>query len=171
MTAFVLRHQDRVFALLQRLLRDRTAAEELTQDVFLKALHGLREFRGDAKVETWLFRIAVNASRDHRTSRATRMRASETTIEDGESDRQAPADLAAGPERALEEAELFELFHRFLDELADSYRECLVLRHQEGCDYGEIAKILGISRVNAKVRVHRAREMILQRLRDRGYGV
>jgi RNA polymerase sigma-70 factor (ECF subfamily) len=164
-------HQDRIYGLVQRMVRDPALAEELTQDTFLKAYRSLTEFRGDSRFTTWLYRIAVNLCHDQRGSRGARDRGRETSLESPALEHLDPATREARPDEAAEVRELAAVFEAGVDALDGTYREAFLLRHQQGLTYGEIAEVLGISEGNAKVRVHRAREMILDRLRARGFEV
>jgi RNA polymerase sigma-70 factor (ECF subfamily) len=161
-------HQDAIYGLIVRMMRDPGLAEELTQDSFLKAYRALDSFRGASRFSTWLYRIAVNACHDHRGSQAAQTRSRETTIDLPEL---TVVSTAAGPDEAAEFREMAEHFEAGLAALEPAHREAFLLRHQEGLEYEEIAEVLGISAGNAKVRVHRAREAILAGLRARGYSV
>ena len=162
-------HQDAIFGLVARLVRDRLLAEEITQDVFLKAYRSLGSFRGDSRFSTWLYRIAVNLCHDHHASVAARIRRNETGLETGTGSAHEPWSSTPAPDDALVAREAAEAFQAGLDALESPYREAFVLRHQDDLGYDEIAEVFGISRNNAKVRVHRAREMILGALRKLGY--
>lgn len=167
----VLAYQDRVFGLVFRSVRDADTAEELTQDVFIKAFRSLGGFRGESKFTTWLYRIAVNICHDQRESLAARTRSRETSLDDPNP---AAADAAASagrPDEVVEAQEMASSFEAGLGALEPMYREAFLLRHGEDRTYEEIAEILGISVSNAKVRVHRAREMLLAALRTRGHEV
>ena len=164
-------YQDLIYALVFRSVRDSAVAEELTQDVFLKAYRSLGTFRGDSRFTTWLYRIAVNLCHDQRESLTARNRRRETSLEDVEP---APAESAAPagrPDQVLEAREMATSFQAGLDALEPKYRDAFLLRHGEDRSYVEISEILGISVSNAKVRVHRAREMLLEVLRTRGFEV
>ncbi len=65
MEMLVMKYQKQVYALIYRMTNDTEEAKDLTQDVFLKVIHGIRDFRHDASFKTWLYRIAVNASINH----------------------------------------------------------------------------------------------------------
>jgi RNA polymerase sigma-70 factor (ECF subfamily) len=164
-------HQDRIFGLVLRMVRDAALAEELTQDTFLKAYRHLPEFRGESRFTTWLYRIAVNLCHDQRGSRGARDRGRETSLESPALEHLNPATREARPDEAAEVRELASVFEAGVEALDATYREAFLLRHQQGLNYMEIAEVLGISEGNAKVRVHRAREMILDRLRARGFEV
>jgi RNA polymerase sigma-70 factor (ECF subfamily) len=164
----VLAHQDRIYGLIVRMVRDSSLAEELTQDAFLKAYRSLDSFREEARFTTWLYRIAVNLCHDQRHSLAARKRERETDLDEQE---HGTLDPTSRPDEAMEASEAAAHFQAGLDALEPKYREAFLLRHQEGLSYEEIAGILEISKSNAKVRVHRAREMILDVLRSRGFDV
>jgi RNA polymerase sigma-70 factor (ECF subfamily) len=163
------RHQDAIYGLIFRMVGEATTAEELTQDTFLRAWHKGESFRGESKVSTWLYRIAVNLCRDHRESRRARQTRLETSLDDPA---RGPMDLVARgmrPDERLQEREIAGAFQRALDELDADHRAAFLLRHQEGLGPAEIAAVLGISAANAKVRVHRARQRILSTLRRLGH--
>jgi RNA polymerase sigma-70 factor (ECF subfamily) len=169
--ALVCHHQDNVYGLIVRMVRNRTAAEELTQDVFMKVYRNLARFRGEARFSTWLFRIAVNTCQDFATSRTQRNRRREIHLEDEALATFDPPSSAATPDADVEFREMGRTFEHALDRLEPIYRAPFLLRHQEGLGYAEIAAALDITTSNAKVRVHRAREMVLGDLRAAGYDV
>ena len=164
-------HQDVIYALVFRSVRDGAVAEELTQDVFLKAFRSLESFRGESKFTTWLYRIAVNVCHDQRESLMARNRSREMSLDNVDPVPAEPATPAGRPDQMLEASEMASTFQAGLDTLDVKYREAFLLRHGEDRSYEEIAEMLGISVSNAKVRVHRAREMLLAALRSRGFEV
>jgi RNA polymerase sigma-70 factor (ECF subfamily) len=167
----VRRHQSRIFALVRRLVPVDAAAEELTQDIFLKAHRALPAFRGGSTFSTWLYRIAVNHVRDYRGSRASRRHEIEVSLDGPELAGFDPVAGTAAPDEGVGEIEMAERFASCVNSLDARLREAFVLRHQENMGYDEIGEVLGISRANAKVRVHRARERILEMLRETGHEV
>lgn len=167
----VRRHQDEVYGLVHRMVRDDGIAEELAQDVFLKAYRGLGRFRGESGFGTWLYRIAVNHVRDHVASRAVRDRKRETSLEGEELAAFEPVSHLPAPDDGIREEEAEALFARAVEALDLPLQEAFLLRHQEGRSYGEMAEILGITEGNAKVRVHRARERVLAAMREEDDGV
>lgn len=167
----VLAHQDSVYGLVCRLVGDPLVAEELTQDTFLKAFRNLSSFRGDARFFTWLYRIAVNVCHDHRASQAAKNRLREASLDAPEIGSFDPVAPFARPDEVVEEGEVAEDFQSALNALEAPYREAFLLRHQEGLSYEELSEVMQISKSNAKVRVHRAREMILEALRALGHEI
>lgn len=170
-TELVKCHQDAVYGLLLRLSRDPTTAEDLAQDTFVKAYLGLGRFRVEAKFSTWLYRIAMNLFHDYGRSRSAKARKVERSLQHLAEGGFDPPSSTPRPDHRLEEKEMAKLFDESLDKLATIFREPFLLRHQENRSYEEIAEILSISVVNAKVRVHRARNAILAVLRDHGHAL
>jgi RNA polymerase sigma-70 factor (ECF subfamily) len=143
-------HLPRIFGLVRRMTGG-IDAEDLTQDVFVRAWSKLDSFRGDSSFGTWLYRLAVNVVVERfRTLSAKRNQ--HIAVEPG------PGDLAVPPDRP--EARLD--FEAALDELPPGAREIFVLHDVEGYKHSEIGGLLGISVGTSKAQLHRAR-MILRR--------
>lgn len=164
-------HQDKVFGLVLRIVRDRELAEEITQDTFLKAFRGLDRFRGEARFSTWLYRIAVNLCHDHRQSRTARTESMQTSLDRPENEGVELPAPGGSPQAAVESAEVQAAFATALSGLDETYRTAFLLRHERGLSYQELSEVLDISLSNAKVRVHRARERLLGGLRELGFDV
>ena len=142
-------YADRVFMLLLRLLGDRSEAEDVTQEVMLRAWQGITRFRGQSSYFTWLYRIAVNEANralERRSRRPAR-------VAIGVDELQLPAPAAFDPSRQAENSEL----RRALAELPPPLRTALVLRDVEGLSTQEAAEIAGISQAAFKSRLHQAR--------------
>ena len=164
-------HEGRVYGLIYRMVDDAALAEELAQDAFVKAYRGLGSFREDARFGTWIYRIATNLCRDHYDSRTARWDRKRTSLEDlGPAGMDPPAS-GTRPDEDAERNEMARDFDEAVRALDGKYKEAFLLRHHEDLGYDEISRVLEISRSNAKVRVHRARELVLAALRERGYDV
>jgi RNA polymerase sigma-70 factor (ECF subfamily) len=154
------RYRRRVFALIARIVGAQDA-EELTQDVFLRAFRGLEKFRGDAQLSTWMYRLAVNAALSHATraqSRARRNASEEELL-------QVPApDGESSP--GASDPRLRERLTAALAELPAGYRAVLVLHDVEGLQHDEIAEILGCRVGTSKSQLHKARAQMRQKLRE-----
>jgi len=160
------RHQDRIVGVTLRLLKNRDEALEAAQDVFVKAWRALPRFEQRARVATWLHRIALNVCYDRL---GQRKRSGEVPLEALMAGGMEPAaDPGFGSDDAVIDRQAVREFDAVVADLAETYRVVFVLRQIEGRPYEEIAGALGISVGNAKVRLHRAREMIVQALRERG---
>jgi RNA polymerase sigma-70 factor (ECF subfamily) len=145
-----------------RLLRSDPEAREAVQDAFVSAFRALPRFRGESRLGTWLYRIAINAAlaRLRARSQADEVSLDEWLprfVEDGHAAEPSipwPAD--AGPERR----EVRERVRAAIDRLPDSYRTVVLLRDIEELTTDEAAQALGISPGAVKVRLHRARQAL-----------
>jgi RNA polymerase sigma-70 factor, ECF subfamily len=142
---------DRVFALCLRMTADRALAEELLQDVFVRAWHALASFRGDSAFTTWLHRIAVNVVLErqrHDQRRHAAEHAAGAMTDDTVTD---PHELR----RDLDEA---------IAALPPGIRRAFVLRDVEGFSYREIAEQTGLAEGTLRAQVHRARQLLMEAL-------
>ena len=144
----------RIRGYIRTRVRDHAAAEDILQDVFLKAHRRIGQLQSPEKLEGWLFLIARNAVVDH-------YRKSKPTEE-------LPAEIASEPdEPEIENAcELRAAFRRMIEELPAPYGEALTLTEFEGFTQKELAQRLGISLSGAKSRVQRGREKLKETLLD-----
>lgn len=152
----------RVYNLLLRLVGDRDAAADLTQDTFVRACQAWSFFRGDCQVYTWLFRIAVNLARNY-VEREGRERRRQPGAPDEEADVRDPA---LTPDGEVETRELGTLLAQELAALRADQREIIVLRDVQGLSYEEIAEVLGCSVAAVKSKLFRARSVLRKRLSD-----
>jgi len=143
--------QHRVFGVALRMLGSAAEAEEIAQEVFVRAHRGLADFRGDAKLSTWLYAIASRLC-------LTRLGSSERSmVRQGEESLMRLAHPATGPDAALEQSELETALHRAIAELPEERRIVIVLRDLEGLSYEEIARALDLELGTVRSRLHRAR--------------
>ncbi len=141
-------HVDRVFALAVRMLGDRTLAEEVTQDVFVRVWQKLPGFRGDAAFATWLHRVAVNVILSRRKTAGLH----QARTADAEALDIAPArSEAVGDRLDLEGA---------IAALPRGARNVFVLHDVEGFTHEEIGEQLGITPGGSKAQLHRARMLL-----------
>ncbi|NOT48950.1 MAG: sigma-70 family RNA polymerase sigma factor [Acidobacteria bacterium] len=160
-----------VYGMLCRLTENPEEAADLTQETFLSALTAIKGFRGDAGLKTWLFRIAINHSRnrfrwwkrrrrDVTVSLDAEIGNSETKVHETLSDKgKSPEDLAIANER---EAALMTA----LSSLPDIFREAIVLCDLECLSYEEISGSLGLNIGTVKSRIARGREELRRKLKD-----
>ena len=142
-----------------RLLSDRGAAEEVTQEVFVKVISRAHQYDGRAEVSSWLFAIAANACRDRRR------RERRATIVPLEAVAE-PAHKGEGVESLLSQRERRDAVRRALSCLSEEQREALVLARYHGLPYAEIATVLGISVGAVKTRIFRAVETLKARFSE-----
>ncbi len=165
-------HVDRIYRFAQRLCRQVEDAQDLVQDTFLNAYRGLEQFRGDAQVSTWLYRIAARAClrlRRKRKGEPDRELSLDEFIptSEGEFRLQIPTD-GLTPEEALENKELRRALHQAIQKLPNKYRLVLVLRDMEGLTAKEVGAIMGLNERAVKSRLHRARLFVRRELSARG---
>lgn len=165
----VQRYERPLYRFCRRLSRDEAEAEDLVQETFLNAFRYLGDFRYETKFRNWLYRIAASTCiRRLRRSRFAPER--ELSLEElgpeppGDRDGPVPEWAAAPLDRLLSE-ELTAHLNRAIGELPEKYRLAVLLRDVEGFDTEEAAQILGISPTNLKVRLHRARLFLKEKLR------
>ena len=146
-------YADRLFMLLLRLLGDRAEAEDVAQEVMLRAWQGITRFRGQSSYFTWLYRIAVNEANRALEKRARRP----AGVAIGANELQLPAPAALDPSRQAEASELRRALGRALADLPPPLRTALVLRDIEGLSTQEAAEIAGLGEAAFKSRLHQAR--------------
>ncbi len=145
-----------VYTLCLRILRDPEDASEATQDAYLKVWRGLKGFRGDAMLETWMYRVATNTAISKHRSRKRKQ-----AHEAGVGDELLSEMAASGSVEATAGAKIeVEAVDKALASLPEHYRAAVVLRDVYGFSTQEVAKQLKISETAAKVRVHRGRKKL-----------
>jgi len=152
-------HVNRVYSLCVRMVSDRERAEELTQDVFVRAWEKLHLFRGESSFSTWLHRLTVNLVLNVRKSDGRqRSRFEENDDESGGMDALpgiVGAPLAPGDMLDLEDA---------VKNLPPGARRVFVLHDVEGFKHEEIAEMLGVTSGATKAQLHRARLLLREAL-------
>lgn len=147
----VRRHQAAVFRVALRLLGSDADAQDATQDTFVAAWRGLRGFRGESAVSTWLYRIVTNRCLNALAARRP------TEVLDADT-----PSVGGAPEQVAEQRERFAAVAAQVGRLPAEQRAALVLRDFEGLAYAEIAEVLGITIAAVKGRIHRARLSVLK---------
>jgi RNA polymerase sigma-70 factor (ECF subfamily) len=141
------RYKDLVFALTFRMVRDRSRAEDLAQDVFLRVHRGLPYFRGDARLSTWLYRIISNVCVQELARRPPRT---------------APLD-AAGPasrDRQFGDIELRDRLEKAIARLPANYQLIVAAHYLEGVRYEDLAEALQLPLGTLKAQLHRAKQQL-----------
>ena len=155
--ALVRDHQQRIFRLLLSILRDRDAAETLTQDCFLKAFQAWSSFRGEAQAGTWLTRIAVNLARDFmRNRRLMFWRKVTRSGEDASEVAGVLADPHATAEQRLLSRERLNAVWAALEKLSVRQRTIFTLRFVEEMEMDQIAEVLGLRPGTVRLHLFRA---------------
>ena len=150
-----------MFNLAYSLTRDREAADDLAQEAFLKAYLALQSFKFQSAFSTWLYRIAVNASKDF-LRKETRVR--KIPLEDSPPGTLMQEDSTNQVDEAREKEKQKRLVHKALASLPERYQVILSLRDIQGYPYNEISQLLEISPGTVDSRLHRARKMLRKKV-------
>ena len=148
-------HMTRVFSLCARMINDRARAEELTQDVFVRAWEKLHLFRGESAFGTWLHRLTVNVVLNDRKTEG-RQRSRFEDDDEGDAIEHLPSrPHAPGDRMDLEMA---------VNKLPKGARRVFILHDVEGYKHEEIAEMLGVTTGATKAQLHRARMLLREAL-------
>ncbi len=161
-SGLVHQHLRRVFGVLYRIVNNRADAQDLAQDVFLKAYQRRHQLRDPERALPWLLRIASNAGIDFQRARAVE-RVPEAWTEELE-----PGPPAPSPEQALVQHERQQLLREALKVLAPKERTALVLRDLEGLSGAEVARALGCSEITVRTHIASARIKLRRYLEKAG---
>lgn len=160
-------HQALVFRTLTRMLGRTDAVADLAQEVFLRLHRALPQFGQRARLSTYLYRIVINVARDEwkRRKRADRSAVSLNDPAGGWENRLA----AEGPsaDALLERQQLHEAIEASMADLSPAERAALVLFHQEGRDYKEIAAVLDVPVNTVRTHLHRGRQRLARALQEK----
>jgi RNA polymerase sigma-70 factor (ECF subfamily) len=157
----IARFKRKVFHIAYKFTGRHDAAEDLTQEVFLKVFKSLDKFHRDADFSTWLSSVARNYCIDH--YRASK-REKEVVVEDLVAFDLAPASVGSNPHRALEDRDRRSFLRRGLEALPEKLREAVVLRDLQGLSYQEMAERLELPEGTVKSRINRGREELTRLL-------
>lgn len=160
--ALVRLHQQAIFAVALRMLGDQDEAKDVSQDAFVRAYQGIRAFKGEAKLSTWLVSITINLCRNRRRWWARRRKVIAASLDDPLPTEegtlgQTIEDPAPSPATTAERRERQRLLETSLQALDDTHRSVVVLRDLQGYAYEEIAEMLHCRVGTVKSRLSRAR--------------
>jgi RNA polymerase sigma-70 factor (ECF subfamily) len=158
----------RVYGLVHRMIGSPAEAEDLTQEVFVQVFKAIGTFRGESKLSTWIYRIAINLCKNRSKYLRVRHTADQTELDVVE-ERGKASDVKGGaigqlarPDDMLAGKQVERIVQGAILELEPSFRECLVLRDVEDLSYEEIESITGLPAGTVKSRIHRARAQLKQ---------
>src|ERR1051325_6731156 len=144
------RYKDLVFALIARTVQDRSRAEDLAQDVFLRIHRGLPYFRGEARLSTWIYRIVANVClQDHGRPAAP------LSLED---ERARPKTMPSGADRQFSDLELRDRLEKAIARLPANYRLLIAAHYLNGIQYEDLAEALEMPLGTVKTQLHRSEE-------------
>lgn len=154
-------HKDLVFALIARTVQDRSRAEDLAQEVFLRVHRGLPYFRGEARLSTWIYRIVANVCMQAR-ARPT----STVSLDALQADRSPPrAAQPSATDRQFGDLELRDRLEKAIARLPANYRLLVAAHYLRGVQYEDLAEALELPLGTVKTQLHRAKQQ-LRRLLD-----
>ncbi|TMQ11524.1 MAG: sigma-70 family RNA polymerase sigma factor [Deltaproteobacteria bacterium] len=155
--ALVARYRKRIFALALHITRSASEADDITQDVFLKAYRALSEFEGRSQFFTWVYRMTVNRSLNVRRDRARR---GEDMLDDPRLELAVAVDSRSDPGRAAELRQNYARLLRALDGLPADMRTTVILVCLQGMAHGEVAIVQKVSEGTIAWRMHEARRRL-----------
>lgn len=157
----VTRYQTRVLKIISRYVKDPSEIMDVCQEVFIKAYRALNKFRGDSSFYTWLYRIAINTSKNYIISQGRRLPDIDLEIEDMERFmmRNVPKETGT-PERLMMRDEIEHAVYETIDHLPVDLKTAIMLREIEGMSYEEIADIMHCPVGTVRSRIFRARAAI-----------
>jgi RNA polymerase sigma-70 factor (ECF subfamily) len=168
--SLVIRHRNRIFAMIRNMTHHEADAWDLTQDVFIKAWNALANFEAKAKFSTWLYRIAHNVVYDWNRRKKHDM-AGELNDEIFENDRIDPSAIAiphvgGSPDEQMAMGELKTKIEAALAKISPEHREIVILKDVQGLAYKEIADVMGCTIGTVMSRLFYARQKLQALLRD-----
>ncbi|MDH5588702.1 MAG: sigma-70 family RNA polymerase sigma factor [Gemmatimonadota bacterium] len=164
------RYERPVFSLVYRMVRDRTLAEDLSQEAFIRAFNAIGSYDPKYKFSNWIFKIANNHTIDHLRKKKLNTVSIHGSPHAGTADEVQQTSVVVvstdeNPEERLEHKELGGEIEEAIGELRSEYRTVILLRHVEGYAYDEIAEIMDLPLGTVKTYLHRARGELKERLR------
>jgi RNA polymerase sigma-70 factor (ECF subfamily) len=157
----VTKYQSKVFSMALSFTRNREAADDLAQEVFLKAYLALPRFHGKSEFGTWLYRISINHIKDYLRKKG---RAKEVSLDDVHEIAFSNKEQTERAEQARETEARRTLVQRFVQGLPEKYRVIVTLRDVQGLAYEQISQTLHLSPGTVDSRLHRARKMLRKKL-------
>ncbi|HHH26967.1 MAG TPA: sigma-70 family RNA polymerase sigma factor [Polyangiaceae bacterium] len=159
-------YQQRVFALVFRMMGRRAEAEEITQDTFVQTFRYIDNFRGDSKLSTWLFRVAVNLTKNRMKRNARRGAGLKQDLDSvaDHTELGSAEGVSVGsverPDELAQGRQLEVIVKHAIMELEPDFRQLVILRDVEDLSYEEIAEVTGLPRGTVKSRIHRGRAQL-----------
>jgi len=157
----VLKYQQKVINLVTRYVHDPHIAMDVSQESFIKAYRGLKNFRGDSAFYTWLYRISINTAKNYLVSKNRRMPDDDIDAQEAEQyDGGGKLREISTPEREALSNEIQLTVQSTIDALPDDLRIAITLRELEGLSYEDISEAMGCPIGTVRSRIFRARESI-----------
>ncbi len=162
----VLKYQHKIVKLVMRYVRDPNEALDVAQEAFLKAYRALPAFRGESAFYTWLYRIAINTSKNYLVAGSRRPLEYDLDPQDPEQyNTHARLKEIDTPEGLMLSAEIQDTVNKAIEQLPEDLRTAIILREMDGMSYEEIAQTMECPVGTVRSRIFRAREAIDKRLK------
>jgi len=155
-------YKDMIYNVCYRMLNNKQDTEDATQDVFVKTFHSVHQFRGNAKLSTWLYQIAVNTSLNY-TRRKKIVTWLSLDFLEGK-DEYFLDDSQTRPDSELEKNESEALVQRAIHSLPSRQRTAVILQRYEGLSYKEIAEVMKTSLSAVESLLHHAKDNLTEKL-------
>lgn len=166
--AIMQRHNRRLYRVARSVLSDDSEAEDVVQEAYLRAFSHLSEFRGEARLSTWLTRVVLNEALGRLRKRRPMLDLKDVDAIDEQGEARIiflpGARPSSDPEAATARAEVRRLLEQAVDRLPEKFRVVFVLRDVEEMNVEETAAHLGLRPETVKTRLHRARRLLRQSL-------
>ncbi len=165
-------YQGRIYRLVFRMLGDRAEAEDLAQEVFVTVFKSIHGFRGDAKLSTWMYRVAANHCKNRIKYLGRRARGQKREFDEiADAHKLDSATMSTSvrlprPDEVATGKETEHFIRVALEELPEEQRQLVILRDIENLTYEEIQKLTGLAAGTVKSRLHRARLALVRRVRQ-----
>jgi RNA polymerase sigma factor (sigma-70 family) len=161
---FFEKHHRNIYRLCYHMLHDSQEAEDMTQEVFLKVFLKIKRFRGESRVSTWLYRIAVNLCLNHlRRKNTTRFLSLDFLLEKGKQPAQEPE---KEPPARLTQEEEKTIIGKAVDSLPKNQRTAIILNHYMDFSYEEISETMGRSTASVRSLLFRAKQSLQKKLKN-----
>lgn len=161
-------YRNPVYNMVCHITGDESDAADVLQNVFVKVIRGVRQFRNGSSLKTWIYRIAVHEALNYRRSWVRRRRREVFSLDDEQhdyaSERGSNGHSQDDPFQLLEQQEKQQFVSKALRSLSEPYRTVVVLREIENLSYEEIGEVLGLAEGTVKSRLKRGRELLRRKL-------
>ena len=163
----IMKYQQRIVHVITGFVHDPVEALDVAQEAFIKAYRAIPNFRGDSAFYTWLYRIAVNTSKNHLTSRSRRPPAVDVDAMDATNFYDAPElKEFETPESKLMSDELQQVIYQAIENLPEDTATAIKLRELDGMSYEEIAQVMDCPIGTVRSRIFRARDAIDMKIQE-----
>ncbi len=158
-------YTDRVMAICYKIVEEKSAAEDMSQEIFLKVYEKLDDLEDPEKFPAWLSRIAKNHCIDY--LRTNRNHPSVEQLQESGFEPGIRRETELPPGEVVESEELYGIVVNTIEEMKDIYRDPLMLKYLHGKSYRQISDVLGIAEDTVRTRLYRGREILRDQLQDR----